>query len=85
MQTTHGCGDLVFSSHTIFALAGMMTYNEYGTHLATKVCCFGLRISCSVLLCSSAHGMCFPTSSLAVNFQPMAMTAGAMCMSLQPG
>ena len=37
LQTTHGCGDLVFSSHTIFALTGMMTYNEYGTHLATKV------------------------------------------------
>ncbi len=37
MQATHGCGDLVFSSHTIFALTGMMTYNEYGTHLATKV------------------------------------------------
>lgn len=41
LQATHGCGDLVFSSHTIFALAGMMTYNEYGSHLATKV-----RLSC---------------------------------------
>ena len=27
----------MFSSHTIFALTGMMTYNDYGTHLATKV------------------------------------------------
>ena len=37
MQATHGCGDLVFSSHTIFALTGMMVYSEYGTYVATKV------------------------------------------------
>lgn len=36
-QATHGCGDLIFSSHTTFALMGALTYHEYGTHLATKV------------------------------------------------
>ena len=42
----------MFSSHTIFALAGMMTYNEYGTHLATKVWSCGLLTSCSTLWCT---------------------------------
>ena len=54
MQATHGCGDLVFSSHTIFALSGMMTYNEYGTHLATKVC---HRACVSYLCCTLPCGL----------------------------
>ena len=57
LQTTHGCGDLVFSSHTIFALTGMMTYNEYGTHLATKVALprlISLPTSCSIMHSSVA-------------------------------
>lgn len=37
MQTTHGCGDLIFSSHTTFALVGMLTYTEYGTIFLVKV------------------------------------------------
>ncbi len=37
MQTTHGCGDLIFSSHTTFALVGVLTYTEYGAVLVTKV------------------------------------------------
>jgi hypothetical protein len=37
LQATHGCGDLIFSSHTTFALVGALTYSEYGTHFATKV------------------------------------------------
>ena len=36
MQTTHSCGDLVFSSHTTFALVGCLTYNEYGSTIITK-------------------------------------------------
>lgn len=37
VQSTHGCGDLIFSSHTIFMLTGMLTYNEYGTQAPIKV------------------------------------------------
>ena len=37
LQTTHGCGDLLFSSHTTFALVGVMSYQEYGTLNAVKV------------------------------------------------
>ena len=37
MQTTHGCGDLIFSSHTTFALVGMLTYTEYGAIFIIKV------------------------------------------------
>ncbi len=37
MQTTHGCGDLIFSSHTTFALVGVLTYTEYGAVVITKV------------------------------------------------
>ncbi|CAL5223650.1 g6194 [Coccomyxa viridis] len=52
-QATHGCGDLLFSSHTIFALSGMMTYNEYGTHLATKVIGWVAVALMSVLIVAS--------------------------------
>jgi hypothetical protein len=37
VQTTHGCGDLLFSSHTTFALVGVMSYQEYGTLNSIKV------------------------------------------------
>ena len=37
LQTTHGCGDLIFSSHTTFALVGVLTYTEYGAVVVTKV------------------------------------------------
>ena len=37
VQTTHGCGDLIFSSHTTFALVGVLTYTEYGAVVITKV------------------------------------------------
>ena len=36
-QATHGCGDLIFSSHTTFMLVGLLTYTEYGTRLPIKV------------------------------------------------
>ncbi len=57
MQATHGCGDLVFSSHTIFALSGMLTYNEYGTHLATKVCHYGMCILSCAADCRTEDGL----------------------------
>lgn len=34
--TAHGCGDLIFSSHTTFALTGALAYNEWGTVQAVK-------------------------------------------------
>ena len=37
LQTTHGCGDLVFSSHVTFTLVGCLTYNEYGSTWLMKV------------------------------------------------
>lgn len=36
-QATHGCGDLIFSSHTTFVLVGCLTYTEYGSLLFMKV------------------------------------------------
>lgn len=36
-QSTHGCGDLIFSSHTTFVLVGVLTFTEYGSTLALKV------------------------------------------------
>lgn len=44
-QSTHGCGDLIFSSHTTFMLVGMLTYNEYGTLTPIKV---GRMAACTV-------------------------------------
>ena len=58
-QATHGCGDLIFSSHTIFALMGALTYHEYGTHLATKVPFLTSQLS--LVPCLHAHGA-MPTS-----------------------
>lgn len=37
LQATHGCGDLIFSSHTTFVLTGVLTYTEYGQTLIIKV------------------------------------------------
>ena len=37
LQATHGCGDLIFSSHTTFVLTGVLTFTEYGSTLAIKV------------------------------------------------
>jgi hypothetical protein len=35
-QATHGCGDLIFSSHTTFVLVGVLTFTEYGETLMLK-------------------------------------------------
>jgi sphingomyelin synthase-related protein 1 len=39
-QATHGCGDLIFSSHTTFVLVGVLTFTEYGETLLLKVSFF---------------------------------------------
>lgn len=52
-QSTHGCGDLIFSSHTIFMLTGMLTYNEYGTQAPIKALAWGLVAVVSILIVSS--------------------------------
>ena len=36
-QATHGCGDLIFSSHTTFVLTGVLTFTEYGETLVIMV------------------------------------------------
>ena len=46
LQATHGCGDLIFSSHTTFVLSGVLTFTEYGETLAIKVG-GGKRLECS--------------------------------------
>lgn len=52
-QTTHGCGDLIFSSHTTFALVGVLTYTEYGAVLFTKVVAWCMVATLSVLIVAS--------------------------------
>ncbi|EIE27550.1 hypothetical protein COCSUDRAFT_11455 [Coccomyxa subellipsoidea C-169] len=52
-QATHGCGDLIFSSHTTFALVGALTYTEFGTHNATKVITWLAVAVLSVLIVAS--------------------------------
>lgn len=52
-QTTHGCGDLIFSSHTTFMLVGMLTYNEYGTLAPIKALAWAGVAVVSMLIVSS--------------------------------
>lgn len=50
LQATHGCGDLVFSSHTTFVLTGVLTFTEYGETLLIKAR-HGLVGACGVCDC----------------------------------
>ncbi|KAK9815443.1 hypothetical protein WJX72_003721 [[Myrmecia] bisecta] len=52
-QSTHGCGDLIFSSHTTFALVGAMTYFEYGSKKAVKAIVWTAVATLSVLIVAS--------------------------------
>jgi hypothetical protein len=52
-QTTHGCGDLIFSSHTTFALVGVLTYTEYGGALIVKLVTWVAVFVLSVLIVAS--------------------------------
>lgn len=52
-QTTHGCGDLIFSSHTTFALVGVMSYQEYGTLNSIKAVIWSAAAVLSFLIVAS--------------------------------
>lgn len=52
-QTTHGCGDLLFSSHVTFTLVGTLTYNEYGSSWLMKAIVWTLTAVLSVLIVAS--------------------------------
>jgi sphingomyelin synthase-related protein 1 len=56
-QSTHGCGDLIFSSHTTFMLVGMLTYTEYGTLTPIKVRATGSMHS-ACIVAPVEHPLC---------------------------
>ena len=64
MQTTHGCGDLIFSSHTTFALVGMLTYTEYGAILIIKVSDVSLVYGLTLAPLGTAYFRLYVTASL---------------------
>ena len=49
----HGCGDLIFSSHTTFALTGALTYGEWGGVRAVKVVVWATVAALSLLIIAS--------------------------------
>jgi hypothetical protein len=64
-QATHGCGDLVFSSHTTFVLVGCLTFTEYGSLLFMKVRLQWQRTVCGFGHSASAlHSVCAGRSIL---------------------
>ncbi|KAK9799002.1 hypothetical protein WJX73_001925 [Symbiochloris irregularis] len=52
-QVSHGCGDLIFSSHVTFTLVGCLTYNEYGSTLLMKALVWSLTAVLSLLIVAS--------------------------------
>lgn len=55
-QTTHGCGDLIFSSHTTFVLVGVLTFTEYGETLVLKIIAWiGVAIMGLCIIASRKH------------------------------
>ncbi|KAI4341290.1 hypothetical protein MLD38_026029 [Melastoma candidum] len=49
----YGCGDLIFSSHMIFTLVFVNTYQQYGTKRFIKLCGWFLAVIQSVLIIAS--------------------------------
>ncbi|KAG4123782.1 hypothetical protein ERO13_D11G347200v2 [Gossypium hirsutum] len=49
----YGCGDLIFSSHMIFTLVFVLTYQKYGTRRCIKQCAWLLAIIQSLLIVAS--------------------------------
>ncbi|KAJ8533013.1 hypothetical protein K7X08_015902 [Anisodus acutangulus] len=49
----YGCGDLIFSSHMIFSLVFVRTYQKYGTRRFIKQCAWLAVISQSLLIIAS--------------------------------
>lgn len=55
-QATHGCGDLIFSSHTTFVLVGVLTYTEYGEIIILKVLGWiGVAMMSLIIVASRKH------------------------------
>jgi hypothetical protein len=55
-QATHGCGDLIFSSHTTFVLVGCLTFTEYGETLLLKVVAWlGVAMMSLCIVASRKH------------------------------
>jgi hypothetical protein len=52
-QATKGCGDLVFSSHTIFILAWVLTYNDFGGRPALKALAWAGVVAMSICIVAS--------------------------------
>lgn len=51
--TLYGCGDLIFSSHMIFSLTFVRTYQKYGTRRFVKQCAWLLVVAQSLLIIAS--------------------------------
>ncbi|KAL3826065.1 hypothetical protein ACJIZ3_022094 [Penstemon smallii] len=49
----YGCGDLIFSSHMIFSLVFVRTYNKYGTQKFVKQCAWLIVVIQSLLIIAS--------------------------------
>lgn len=55
-QATHGCGDLIFSSHTTFVLVGCLTFTEYGESLILKIIAWiGVGLMSLCIVASRKH------------------------------
>lgn len=55
-QATHGCGDLIFSSHTTFVLVGCLTFTEYGETLILKIIAWiGVGLMSLCIIASRKH------------------------------
>ena len=55
-QATHGCGDLIFSSHTTFVLVGVLTFTEYGEKLLLKIIAWcGVAVMSMCIVASRKH------------------------------
>ena len=52
-QATKGCGDLIFSSHTTFALVGCLAYTAFGNLKAVKKLLWALSLLLSLLIVAS--------------------------------
>lgn len=55
-QATHGCGDLIFSSHTTFVMVGVLTFTEYGSTLFLKILAWiGMAMLSMCIVASHKH------------------------------
>ena len=51
--STKSCGDLIFSSHTIFMLTGILAYHEFGTNIILKAVAWTSGVFAAMLIISS--------------------------------